>query len=325
MKSTDELPRVVFVAGPTAVGKSSLAMGLAQRLDGELVSIDSVQIYRGLDIGTAKPSPEERRRVRHHLVDELEPEEECNVAEFAQRAWTAIADIRERGKVAIAVGGTNLYVRVLVHGIFSAPPPDPAIRARHQEAAAARGVAALHEELAKVDPALADRVHHNDLVRISRGLEVFELTGRRLSGLQDEHAFKTPVLHAMKIALNRPREELYERINARVDAMMAAGLREEHAALVEHHSAECKPLQALGYRHMDLVRRGELRLEEAVDLLKRDTRRFAKQQLGWLRSEPDVAWGPADLPLERVVSDARRFFEGGKPGWEWVNPSAANW
>lgn len=318
-------PRIVLIAGPTGVGKSSLALALAEGLGGEIVSIDSVQIYRGLDIGSAKPTAAERERVPHHLIDDLDPTQDCNVAEFAHRALTAIEDISSRGKLPIAVGGTNLYVRVLVHGIFDAPAPSPEIRARHEALAAEFGVPHLHQALEVVDPALAARVHRNDLVRVSRGLEVFELTGRPLSEYHAEHAFKTPNVEALKIALNRPREDLYRRIDARVDAMLAAGFVDEVRGLAERGYLGLKPLQSLGYRHIGSLLSGDVDYDEAVRTLKRDTRRFAKQQLSWLRSEPDVVWCPASVDLDELADDVRAFVAGDPPRMNWSDPSIASY
>ncbi len=307
----EKLPRLLIVCGPTAVGKSSFAYDLAREVGGELVSIDSVQLYRGLDIGTAKPSASERAEVPHHLVDVLEPDTDHNVAEFMELAHEAIASIRARGKVPIAVGGTNLYIRVLVHGIFDAPEPDESIRARHREIAENLGREHLHELLAEVDPDLAEKLHPNDLVRVSRGLEIFELTEKPLSVHQREHAFRTPNYDALKLAFRRDRTELYDRINERVDRMMERGLVEEYRQLLASGvSSDAKPMQSLGYRHMGLLERGELSPDEVVELLKRDTRRFAKQQLSWLRSEEGVEW--FELPDERDAARVRAigFLEG---------------
>lgn len=313
-----------MIAGPTGVGKSSLAMDLAERLGGEIVSIDSVQIYRGLDIGSAKPPAADRERIPHHLIDRLDPTQDCNVAEFAALALQAIDEISARGAVPIAVGGTNLYVRVLVHGIFDAPDASPEIRARHESDLATYGVAHLHDELRSVDAILADRIHPNDFIRISRGLEVYELTGRPLSEHQSEHAFKTPNVEALKIAVNRPREELYQRIDARVDAMLAAGFVDEVRALAERGLVGLKPLQSLGYRHIGSYLAGDVEFEEAVRTLKRDTRRFAKQQLSWLRSEPNVVWTLADVDLDELERDVRAFIEERPPVLAWSDPSIAS-
>lgn len=319
------LPRVLLIAGPTAVGKSSLAHAVAKRLGAEILSIDSVQLYRGLDIGSAKASAQERAEVPYHLVDVLDPDETNNVAEFVELAMDAVRAIAAKGRPIIAVGGTNLYVRVFVHGIFDAPPPNPEIRRRHHERARAKGSPALHAELARIDPELAARIGENDLVRISRGLEVHEATGKRLSELQAEHAFATPNVDALKIALNRPRAELYDRIDRRVDAMMDRGLYEEYVELAARHPEIPRSLESLGYRHMGWIHTGAMSRDEAVALLGRDTRRFAKQQISWLRSEPGVHWAPADADVERIVADAALFFEGGDPPLDWVDPSAARW
>lgn len=317
--------RIVLIAGPTAVGKSSLALKLAARLGGELISIDSVQIYRGLDIGSAKPSAAERARVPHHLIDELDPDEDCNVAEFVERALAAVDDVVARGKVAVAVGGTNLYVRVLVHGIFEAPPPDEQLRARHKALAAEHGPAHLHARLAAIDPELAARVHPNDLVRVSRGLEVHELTGKPLSDHQREHAFQSSNVEALKIALNRPREDLYRRIDQRVDAMLESGLEAEVRSLVEQgYGLGLKPLQSLGYRHIGAYIAGDVEYAEAVRKLKRDTRRFAKQQLSWLRSERGVVWASAEVDAATIERDVRTFVEGGTPMLDWSDPGVAS-
>lgn len=318
------VPRIVLIAGPTAAGKSTLALELARRVGGELVSVDSVQLYRGLDIGSAKPSLAEQAAIPHHLIDVLDVDEPCNVSEFADLALAAIAEITARGKMPIAVGGTNLYVRVLVHGIFDAPPPSAAIRQHHQEWAARDGVPALHDALRAVDPVLADRTHPNDLVRVSRGLEVFELTGKPLSQHQDEHAFRVPNVEALKIAVNRPRAELYARIDARVDAMIEAGLLAEVAAIADAgYDLDLKPLQSLGYRHMGDVLRGRCSLPEAVTQLKRDTRRFAKQQISWLRSEQDVLWTLADVDVEVLLADVERFMRGEPLRRDWVVDSTS--
>jgi len=315
-------PRIVLVTGPTAVGKSSFALALAEQIAGEIVSVDSVQLYRHLDIGTAKPSAEARARVPHHLVDVLDPDEKSNVADFAEMAHAAIAEVHARGKPVVAVGGTNLYVRVLVRGIFDAPPPDEALRARHRAIADERGNEHLHAMLADVDPELAERIHPNDVVRVSRGLEVFDLTGKPLSVHQREHRFATPNYDALELALVRPREELYDRIDRRVDAMMEAGLLDEYRHLVDDlgYARDLDALQSLGYRHMGMHVFDGVDLDEAVRLMKRDTRRFAKQQLSWLRSEEGVRWARAPLVAgPEVVADVEAFLGGEHPALEWTH------
>ncbi len=318
-----DIPSIIVIAGPTGVGKTAFSLAAAEALNAEIVSIDSVQVYRGLDIGSAKATAAERERVPHHLIDIFDPDEDCNVADYMAMAHEAITEIHGRGRHVICTGGTNLYMRVLVHGIFDAPEPDPAIRAQHKAFAAEHGIPALHQQLTEIDAELAERIHENDLVRISRGLEVHAQTGRKLSELQDEHRFATPNYAALKLGFNRPREELYERINHRVDAMMQAGFLDEYKRLIATYDPSLKPLQSLGYRHMGLhVNEGQP-LDEVIELLKRDTRRFAKQQVSWLRSEEGLVWALAPLMHDAtipavVLDDLKKHLDGtlnGPPDW----------
>lgn len=316
MSATGQLPRILYIGGPTAVGKSALALGLAEALDAEIVNADSVQLYRGLDIGSAKARAADRARVRHHLLDVLDPDEPNNVADFVEMALEAIASITSRGKRAIVTGGTGLYLRVLVHGIFDAPPPDESIRARHRALHAEHGPGYLHERLGEVDAALADKIHPNDIVRVSRGLEVFEQTGRRLSELQREHAFKTPNVEALKVALHRPRPELYARIASRVEIMLEAGFVEEVRGLRDlGFGRDLKPMQSLGYAQLMAHLAGELTAQEAEEAIVRETKRYARRQLNWLRSERDVHWARAPLveddgqPPQGLLEDLERFFD----------------
>ena len=325
-----DLPRVLAITGPTGVGKTALSLELAAALDAEIVGMDSVQVYRELDIGSAKASPAARERMPHHLIDEVDVPEEHNVGDYEERAREVIAQIHARGKRAMLVGGTGLYLRVVVHGLFEAPPPDEAIRQRHRVRAEEQGSAALHAELAAVDPELAERVHPNDLVRISRGLEIWEQTGRALSELQREHRFQLPNYHALKLALIRPREQLYARINRRVERMLEQGLVQECRHLFEQYGRAPKVLGSLGYRQMLAHLAGECTLEEATEEMKQQTRRYAKQQLGWLRSEPEIHWAQAPvldedgaLP-EALMGDIQRFLKTGvlpqDPVWGGADP-----
>lgn len=322
-KTNQEQAPVLVVCGPTGVGKTAFALAAAEALDAEILSIDSLQVYRGLDIGTAKATVEERARVPHHLIDILEADQEFNVADFMAASDAAVAEIRSRGKNVVAVGGTNLYVRVFSHGIFEAPAPDAAIRERHKAFAAEHGVAALHAQLAQIDPDLATRLGENDLVRVSRGLEIFEQTGRRLSDLQEEHRFATPRHRVLKVGLNRGREELYRRIDDRVDLMFAQGFEEEYDRLTSRFDRGLKPLMSLGYRHLGLHRFDGMGFDEMVTLFKRDTRRFAKQQVSWLRSEEGLRWALAPQVVDGripapVLEDLRRFYDGGVPELAWT-------
>lgn len=276
---------IVIIKGPTAVGKTDLSILLCDEFQAELLCIDSVQVYRHLNIGSAKPSPQLQERYPHHLINLFDPDEDCDAARWLAHADKAVAEVQERGNLAVFVGGTNLYIRALTEGLFDAPPRDEEIRARHRQRALAHGTESLHEELERIDPALATRVHPKDLIRISRGLEIWEQTGRKLSELQQEHQAKPPRYNALEIELTRPRDELYERINTRVDGMLEQGLIDEYRHITEElgYDPGLKSLQTLGYRHVGEQLRGEYDLAEMIRLLKRDTRRFAKAQLSWLR------------------------------------------
>ncbi|TXD38551.1 tRNA (adenosine(37)-N6)-dimethylallyltransferase MiaA [Lujinxingia vulgaris] len=318
------LTRVVALVGPTGVGKTALSLELAEALDAEIISVDSLQVYRHLDIGTAKASKEERVRVPHHLIDVVEPDAEFNAADFQKAASEAIASIVARGKVPLLVGGTGLYLRLLVHGLFEAPPPSEALRARYREIADARGIEVLFERLQEVDPELATRVNANDFIRVTRGLEIFDQTGTPLSEHQRAHRFKAPNYHALKIALIRPREELYERINTRVEQMIAGGLIDEYRNLMERgYGPEHKPMQSLGYRQVGEHLLEGRNLDDAIHEIKQQTRRYAKQQISWFRSEPQTHWAMAPVLREgrippQVLHDVRGFVEGAKPALEWA-------
>ncbi len=324
MSTNSNLHNIVVLCGPTGVGKTAFSMALAHALDAEILSVDSLQVYQHLDIGTAKATPHERQAVPHHLIDIITPDQDFNVAQFMEAARTAIDDIRSRGKQVIAVGGSNLYVRALVHGIFEAPPPDEDIRARHRELANYYGVIWLYRELQRVDLELASRIHSNDLIRISRGLEIYEQTGQKLSALQGAHKFAVPNYRAIKLVLNRQREDLYERINVRVDGMIRAGLIDEYKSILARGFApDLKPLMSVGYRHAGEFVSGNWDEETMLSSLKQDTRRFAKQQLSWLRSEPQTRWMLAadfqsDTIPTHVVDDIRAFLEGSEPHLDWT-------
>ena len=318
------LTRVVALVGPTGVGKTAFSLELAEALNAEIVSVDSLQVYRHLDIGTAKASQAERARLPHHVIDVAEPDEEFNAADFREAASEAIASIVARGKVPLLVGGTGLYLRLLVHGLFEAPPPSEALRATYRDIAQREGPEVLYARLEQVDPELAARVNRNDVVRVTRGLEIFDQTGTPLSEHQRAHRFKAPNYHALKIALIRPREELYERINARVDQMIEEGLIDEYRRLLERgYGPQHKPMQSLGYRQVGEHLLEGRDLDDAIHEIKQQTRRYAKQQISWFRSEPHTHWAMAPVLREgripsEVLADVRAFIEGGKPTLEWA-------
>lgn len=296
--SPDARPPVVVIGGPTGVGKTAAGIELARALDGEIVGADSVQIFRYMDIGSAKPTPAERAAAPHHLIDVADPDEPWDAARYARAARRVVADIHNRGRLPLVAGGTGLYIRALVAGIFSlgSPPEDstagdPDLRRRLREEAAALGSPALRQRLAEKDPEAAARIHPNDAFRIVRALEVLEVTGRPLSAHQAEHEFGDAPYRLFRIGLYREREALYARIERRVDAMLAEGLLEEVRCLLGRgYGSELKPMSAIGYRHMVDYLAGRVDWAETVRLLKRDTRRYAKRQLTWFRAEADTRW-----------------------------------
>jgi tRNA dimethylallyltransferase len=283
--------RLTFIMGCTGCGKGALGLAMARWLDAEIVSIDSMKIYRRMDIGTAKPSQAVQAEVPHHLIDVVEPSEEFSVAQFAQQAEAAIADIHARGRPILCVGGTALYIKALVEGLFEGPSADEDVRNRLRRRAAAVGNAALHAELRRTDPEAADRIHPNDLRRIVRAMEVFELTGEPISRLQTQWGRSRTQYDCRFIALRREREDQSRRTNARVRRMIEQGLVNEVRALL----AEPRPLsstarKALGYAEILEHVEGGLPLEEAVEKIKINTRKFAKAQRTWYKRFRTAEW-----------------------------------
>lgn len=297
---------VGFIVGPTGAGKSALAMTIAERANCEIVNADSRQFYRGMDLGTAKPSADDRRRVPHHLIDVRDPDDSLDVAEFAQLARTAIENIASRGRNPLVVGGSGLYLRVIRGGIFRGPAASPEIRDRLAKIAAEQGVPHLHQRLRDLDPESANRIGVNDLYRIVRALEVFELTGETISAHQHRHRFADIGYDTFTVGVKVERKKLYDAIDARFDAMVAAGLVEEVRALIQTgYSPEKPPLSTIGYKQIAVYLRGEMTLAEAIALAKQESRRLAKRQLTWFRREPEIVW----LDPERGANDALALFE----------------
>jgi tRNA dimethylallyltransferase len=297
---------VGFIVGPTGAGKSALAMAVAERSNCEIVNADSRQFYRGMDLGTAKPSAEDQARVPHHLIDERDPDESLDVAEFAQLARTAIEDIAARGRNPLVVGGSGLYLRVIRGGIFRGPAASPEIRGRFAKIAEEQGVAHLHQTLRKIDPEAANRIGVNDLYRIVRALEVFELTGETISAHQLRHRFADHGYDTLTVGVEVDRKKLYDAIDTRFDAMVAAGLVDEVRTLVAAgYSPGKPPLSTIGYKQIATYLRGEIALDDAVAQAKQESRRLAKRQLTWFRREPNVVW----LDPERGAHDALALFE----------------
>jgi tRNA dimethylallyltransferase len=291
------------------VGKTAVALELAEALGAEIVNADSMQVYRELDIGTAKPTPREQARVRHHLVDVANPHEPYDAARYAREARAVIGELHRRGTPPLVVGGTGLYIKGLLGGLFRQETAVHEVRLRLAREFAAQGLPPLYARLAALDPATARRLAPADTYRILRALEVVEATGRSLSDLHAAHNFQDRPYLTLKLGLDLPREELYRRIEDRVDAMVERGWLEEVQHLLKRYPPGIKPLQALGYRHLAAFLENRLNLAEALDLIKKDTRRYAKRQLTWFRADPEIRWfhpgqGPEMLAL---LSDF--FFE----------------
>jgi tRNA dimethylallyltransferase len=311
MRATAQGSRVlVAIVGPTGAGKSELALALAENLGGEVVSFDALQVYRGLDIGTAKMPLSERRGIPHHLLDEVEADEDFSAAEFVSRAVPAIEGIAGQGKLPVLVGGTGLYLRALRRGLFEGPGRSPGIRGRLGAIADRRGARALHRILRRWDPDLAGRIHPNDRVRLIRGIEVYLASGRRMSELMSTRRRPLPGFRDILIGLRPDREELRTRVEARVHAMFSRGFVEEVRRLFLAHGAGIPAFKAIGYRdvlrHLD----GEIDVEGARRQMLLATTQYAKRQMTWFRREPEVQWfegcGDDAGVRERVLDFIRR-------------------
>jgi tRNA dimethylallyltransferase len=297
---------IVIVLGPTAVGKSRAAVDLALHFGGEVINGDSIQVYRGFDIGTDKPTPASMRGVPHHLIDVVEPEVQFTAADFVREALAAAGDIASRGKLPLIAGGTGLYIKALVDGLFPGPGRDLAVRAALETTARDEGLDALYRRLEEIDPEYARKIRSRDRIRIIRALEVHAATGRPIS----EHFRRTesPVKgrNVLRLGLRLERDVLYLRIDDRVERMFDRGLVEEVRGLLERGVPEnAPPFRALGYSHVLKLLRGEIGREEAVALTKTDTRHYAKRQMTWFRKMDGVAWfSPDDSPaLEEYVQN----------------------
>ena len=283
--------KLICLLGPTAVGKTEIAIQLAQRLDAEIISVDSRQIYRQMDIGTAKPTLKEQQAARHHLIDCVDISQSFSVADYQRLADAAITDIQNRGKGVLLVGGAGLYFRAVVDGLFEGPGANPALRERLEAEAAQHGVDALHERLRACDPESADRIHPNNLVRVIRALEVYELIGTPMSALQQQWHPEKQRYPFIAFCLTMPRPLLYRRIEQRVDIMLANGLiAEVESLLAVGYARDTVALQSFGYKELIAYLDGECTYIEAISQLKQNTRRFAKRQLTWFRKDTRLEW-----------------------------------
>lgn len=298
-----ERPRLIIIQGPTGVGKSALALDLARKWGGEIISADSMQVYRHLDIGTAKPTGQDRALVPHHLLDLVNPDEPFNAAMFIEEADRVITELHSKGIPIFVVGGTGLYIKGLLGGLFPYGSPSERLRKVYLEDLTLYGKGHLYRKLQERDPQAASCLNENDTVRIIRALEVFETTGRSITTSQKEHGFANRRYLYLKIGINVQREELYARIEKRIDLMMAAGLiREVEEVLARGYKEGLKPLQSLNYKHIVNYLNGNCSKEDAVRLTKRDSRRYAKRQLTWFKKDPEIIWF---TPAEKVEMEEK--------------------
>lgn len=283
---------LVILTGPTAVGKTKLSIELAKAINAEIISADSMQVYKAMDIGTAKIMPTEMEGIRHYLVDELAPDEEFNVVRFQQMAKKYMEDIYSRGKIPLLVGGTGFYIQAIVKDIdFTESKEDTSYRKELEQLAKEKGASYLHEMLKQVDEASADAIHENNVKKVIRALEYYKLTGQRISEHNQEQSQKASPYDYVYFVLNDDRSKLYERIDLRIDEMLKEGLVEEVKHLLSMgYSRDLVSMQGLGYKEIIAYLNNECTLEEAIYILKRDTRHFAKRQLTWFRREEDVTW-----------------------------------
>lgn len=307
------LPRMVAIGGPTATGKTALSVALAKEFGGEVINADSMQIYRGLDVGTAKPAAGERQGIPHHLMDFLPPEAPYSVADFTAAAAPLIEQLNSAGKLPIVTGGTGLYITSLMKGTAFAPEKtDPAIRARLQAEADEQGSAALYARLQQIDPAYAEKLHPNNLPRVIRALELFEATGRRMSEQQRAALAAEPPYRSLCICLTcRDRAELYRRIDRRVDSMLQNGVLEEAKLVYDNRETYRTAAQAIGYKEFFPYFAGEVSLNDCTNRLKQATRNYAKRQLTWFRHQADGVWLYVDEepPAPRAAELVRQFLQ----------------
>jgi len=304
-------PRVVILLGPTGAGKSRLAIEWAEELGGEIISADSMQVYRYMDIGTAKPGVADQKRVRHHLIDLVTPDQPFHAALYRTLGRKTIDHLHENKTPIWVVGGTGLYIKTLSEGIFKSPKIDPSLRENLKREAREKGTETLYERLKKGDPKTALSLHPNDLFRIVRALEVLDSTGIPISFYREQHRFGEKPYATLKIGFEMNRNVLYQRIDDRVDQMMERGLLQEVERLMEMgYGPELKPMQSLGYKQMAQYLLKQIDLDEAVRQIKRNTRHYAKRQMTWFKSDPEIRWWDGVVDRKKLSLEIKSFWEG---------------
>ncbi len=305
-------PRVVILLGPTGMGKSRLAIEWAEELGGEIISADSMQVYRYMDIGTAKPTLDDQKRVQHHLIDLVTPDQPFHAALYRTLGRKKIDQLYRDKKPIWVVGGTGLYIKTLTQGLFASPKIDPRLKENLKQEAKEKGAKALYERLGKSDPQTAFHLHPNDLFRIIRALEVFDSTGAPISFYREQHRFGERPYLTLKIGLELNRGMLYRRIEERVDQMLENGFLQEVERLMEMgYGPELKPMQSLGYKQMVQFLLKEIGWDEAVRQMKRDTRHYAKRQWTWFKADPEVRWWDASTDRQGMFFSIKSFWGRG--------------
>jgi tRNA dimethylallyltransferase len=302
----EKLP-LIIINSPTATGKTELAVNLAQEFGGEIVSADSMQVYRYLDIGTAKPTMEERGGIKHHMIDVVNPDEECNAALFAEKARNIIAELAGKGTPVFVAGGTGLYIRALLRGIIDTPDVDENIRNHYRSLRDTHGKKYLYDLLLQRDAAAAAQINPNDSVRVIRALEVLEQTGESITVKQKKHAFQDKPYRTYKIGIQIERKELKQRIGTRVDKMIAAGLLDEVKGVLDRgYDESLKPLQSLGYKQIIGFLHNQYDWQSCIDLIKRDTWQYARRQMTWFAADKEINWFDNDF-LDKISKTVEEF------------------
>lgn len=303
-------PKLIVVLGPTAVGKSVVGIDIAKRLGGEIINADSLQVYKYLNIGTAKPTSQELSDITHHLIDIVSPDEDFNAGIFRSTAADTIEELDKENKNIILVGGTYLYVKTLLSGLIESLPANKEIRENIKKLRLTFGLRYVYDRLKELDPEAASKIHPNDYVRAERALEVNYLTGQKMSEFQSKHNFEDQDYSYFKIGIFLEREKLRDRIDKRVDKMIDEGLVDEVKELREMgYSTDLKPMQSIGYKEINQYLDEEIDLDEAIELIKRNTKRFAKRQMTWLRKDDDINWFQKDNDFNQILVKTQQFLE----------------